>query len=158
MKSGSLGCVVVAFMQNMWVKDPARIRAMLERAPWNQRDDLRLRLIRRALFAGCITGRRLKAAFGDLTDKIVWEEASPEIADNPKTICPPVPRHIEDVLEHHNPDIVITFGKPAGDAVEKIWTCTLIRCCHPAARQPDTISKLKAAAAELTAYIKKGQR
>lgn len=149
-----LGCVVVAFMQNMWLRNPERFKQRLARMPWHERDDYRLQFIRRALFAGCLSGRRLKAAFGEICAEIIWEEASPEIADNPKTICLPVPRHIECVLEHHNPDIVITFGKLAGDAVEKLWPAKLIRVCHPAARQPDTIQKLKAAADELRTFAK----
>jgi hypothetical protein len=149
-----LGCVVVAFMQNMWVRDPEKVKASIERMHWMKRDEYRLRLIHYSLFAGCVSGRRLKAAFGEMCDAIIWEEASPEIAGDPKTICLPVPRHIQCALEHHNPDIVITFGKLAGDAVAKLWPAKLIRVCHPAARQPDTIQKLKAAADELRTFAK----
>ncbi len=137
---------VLAFMQNMWVKNPEKVKASIERMHFTKRDEYRRRLIHYLLFAGCVSGRRLRAAFGDLCDEIIWDEASNEIAGDPKTICFPVPRHIECAIEHYNPDIVITFGKLAGDAVEKIWGTETIRVCHPAARQPDTIHKLKAAA------------
>lgn len=148
-----LGCVVVAFMQNMWVRNPAKVRASIERMHWMKRDEYRLRLIRYCLFAGCVSGRRLKAAFGGLCDEIIWEEATNEIANNPKVVLPPAPRHIECVLDEFNPDVVITFGRVASDAVAKIWPAKLIRVCHPAARQPETMAKLCAAAKELRAYV-----
>ena len=151
--SALLGCFVVAFMQNMWVRNPAKVRESIERMHWMKRDEYRLRLIRYCLFAGCVSGRRLKAAFGGLCDEIIWEEATNEIADNPRVVLPPVPRHIECVLDHFNPDVVITFGRVASDAVAKIWPAKLIRCCHPAARQPDTTAKLLAAAGELRAHV-----
>ena len=153
-----LGCVVVAFMQNMWVRNPQKVRESIERMHWMKRDEYRRRLIRYCLFAGCVSGRRLKAAFGGLCDEIIWEEATHEIADNPRVVLPPCERHIHAALDEYNPDIVITFGRVAGDAVAKIWPAKIIRCCHPAARQSDTIQKLKAAADELRTFAKQPNR
>ncbi len=143
----TLGTIMtyVAFLQNMWVKDPARVRLMIE----HHGEEYRLRVMKYFLFAGCLTGRRLRAAFGDLCEEIVWEQSTREIADNPKTIFPAQPEHIKAVLEHHKPDAVLTFGRIARDAVSPLWKGILIACPHPAARQPDTMAKLKAAAADL---------
>lgn len=136
----------VAFMQNMWVRDPARVRAIIDR----HGEEARRKLIYQFLFAGCISGRRLKAAFGNLIDTIAWDEASPEIADNPKTICAPCPEHIRRVLNAYNPKVVVTFGRVASEAVSKIWLGPLIQTTHPAARQADVPSRLKDAARQVS--------
>jgi len=137
--------MTVAFLQNMWVKNPERVRADIQR----HGEGFRLRFMKYALFAGCVTGRRLKAAFGDLCDEIVWEETTREIAGDPKTIFPAQPDHIRAVLEKYKPDVVLTFGAIARLVVLPLWSGRLIAAPHPAARQPDTIAKLQAAAAEL---------
>ena len=111
---------ILAFMQNMWVRDPQRIKDSIAKMPVHQRAEHRLRLIEYCLFAGCKSGRVLKKVFGPLCGEIIWEEASPEIAGDSKTICLPCPIH----------------G----------W---IVCAPHPAARQPDTIQKLHAAFAEL---------
>lgn len=141
--------MIVAFLQNMWLKDPERFKKKLARAEAEypgSGEVFRMRMIEYALFAGCLTGRRLEAAFGDLIDDIIWEETTREIADNPKTIFPAQPDHIEEVLRKHQPKVVIAFGGIAAKAVAPLWNGILIRTCHPAARQPDTVAKLKAAA------------
>lgn len=62
--------LVVAFMQNMWVRDPARVRAIIDR----HGEEARRKLIYQFLFAGCISGRRLKTAFGNLIETFaVWD-------------------------------------------------------------------------------------
>jgi hypothetical protein len=134
---------IVAFMQNLWVRDPERVLYLIAR----HGENYRRRLIAYALFAGCASGRRLKATFGDeLCRRITWEEASREITGNPEA-CPPAdPVHIANALKHYKPDIVICFGHIAGDAVEPLWRGKLIGAPHPAARQHDTMLKLGLAA------------
>lgn len=137
---------IVAFLQNMWVRNPERMKQAFER----DGETLRRRMIEYSLFAGCITGRRLKSAFGNLCDEIIWEETTREIADNPRTIFPSQPEHIKSVLKEFNPDVVITFGKIAEAALKPLWVGVLICCPHPAARQFDVMEKLKLAAKQLT--------
>lgn len=68
--------MILAFMQNMWVKDPSRVKAMIDRQPDEfKRREFRLQITKRLLFAGCKSGRVLRAVFGDLCDEIIWEEA-----------------------------------------------------------------------------------
>jgi len=107
-----------------------------------------------ALFAGCASGRNLKATFGPaLCSRITWEEASREVTGNPK-FCPPAdPVHIATALKDYAPDIVICFGRIAGDAVAPLWKGKLILAPHPTARQPDTFAKLRHAAAELAELL-----
>lgn len=136
----------VAFLQNMWLRNPEVAKSAIARLG----DGHRLRLIQFALFRGCLTGRRIKAAFGDLVDSILWEETTREIADNPKTIFLADTAHIKAVLAARSAETpVITFGKIAWDAVSALWPGRIVRCPHPAARQPDTIARLAHAAKEL---------
>lgn len=135
---------IVAFLQNMWVRHPERVKRAIEK----DGEEFRLKFMRFALFRGCLTGRRLKAAFSEqLCDEIIWEETTREIAGDPKTIFPAQPEHIKDVLEKFQPDVVLTFGKIAEEAVKPLCSDKVICSPHPAARQPDTIQKLKNAAA-----------
>ena len=139
---------IVAFLQNMWLDNPEKARSLIAKygAPY------RRRLLRYALFAGCLTGRRLKTAFGgDVCDRIVWEEATDEIAENPRIIVRPKPDHIRRVLRVYQPVAVITFGRVAAKAVRAEWKGPLIECVHPAARQQSTVSQLNTAAAKLVA-------
>lgn len=61
---------IVVILQNQWFKDPEGIRAMFAEHP-----ERRERYIEAFLFMGCLTGKRLRSAFGDeLCDEIIWEE------------------------------------------------------------------------------------
>ncbi len=150
--------ICVAFLQNMWVKNPVKTKAAIER----HGESFRLKFMEYALFAGCTTGRRLKIAFPEYLRKvIVWEETTREIADNPKTIFPAQPDHIRKVIETHQPKIVLAFGKIAADSVFRVLSdmtfapgansrdITFITAPHPAARQTDTLDKLKKAAEQM---------
>ena len=137
---------ILAFMQNMWVRDPARVHALIERCGENYRR----RLIAYALFAGCASGRNLKATFGEeLCRRITWEEASREVAGSPGARPRADLVHIAAALKEYKPDIVICFGRIAGDAVAPLWNGKLIMSPHPTARQPDTMTRLRQAASEL---------
>jgi hypothetical protein len=132
---------IVAFLQNMWVKNPERTKASIEK--YGPR--YRLKVIAYALFAGCLTGRRLKQALGEsLCEQIIWEEANPTIAGNPKDYYPPDAEHIKSVLAEHKPDVVICFTKAGEQEIKSLCTCRFISSPHPAARGADTISKLQA--------------
>lgn len=144
----------VAFLQNMWCRDPEMVRDGVAR--WGNR--YWRRATYQFLFAGCVTGRRLKKAFGPLIDQIEWEEATREIAGDSKTICLPQPEHIRAVLEELKPRVVLTFGNVAGDAVAAIWTGPLIRVRHPAARQANTVTKLNEAALEFSLHMEREVR
>lgn len=137
---------ILAFMQNMWVNDPERVKRLIAKYG----DNYRRRLIAYALFAGCTSGRNLKATFGwGLCQQIEWEEASPEITGIPNVKVPADPAHINAALAHHNPDVVICFGRIACDAVQDLWKGPIVLAPHPAARQPDNMDRLRAAAAQL---------
>lgn len=125
--------ITLAFLQNQWFRDPARVARLINRTP-HDKTKFRRKLIQYALFAGCLTGRRIKKAFGAHTDLIVWEEASKEIASKASGSFPPDYAHIGTTITEFNPDVIITFGNIATNAVKKLWTGKMIVGPHPAAR------------------------
>lgn len=141
---------VVAFLQNMWVREPHSVLSGIAR----HGEAYRVRAIRTFLFRGCLTGRRLKAAFGnELLAEIHFDETTREIADNPRKIFPAQPEHIQSVLKDYPPVAVLAFGRIAQRALRDIWTGKLIALPHPAARQSNTNQRLRAGAAELREFL-----
>lgn len=129
--------VTLAFMQNLWVRDPAKVKAMIDR----HGEEFRRRAIKYALFAGCVSGRRLKQAFGPLCDEIVWDEITREIGGAANACFPPDFDHMVAVIKTVRPRIVLTFGVRARDAVclvqensDALKDCKFVRAMHPAAR------------------------
>lgn len=104
---------ILAFLQNMWFKNPEKARAIFERYP-----EKRNALIKTYLFMGCTSGQNLEAALGEeMCQRIVWEEASPEIGGHSASRYRPDPLHISRAISRHDPDIVLAFGKDAGEGV-----------------------------------------
>jgi hypothetical protein len=146
---------VLAFLQNQWFKDPEGVKAMLDRQrPVSQftqeqmREAVRRRFIAYALFAGCLTGRRLKSALGEKWCKaIVWEEANRVIAGDAKTFYPPEVEHVLARVKTEAPDIVILFGKSNHALVPDIagvFAGLVLTAPHPAARGGDVLDGLAA--------------
>lgn len=133
--------MVLAILQNQWFRDPDRVREILARTP-----QVRPRLIAYALFAGCRTGRVLKRVFGeDLCRRITWEEASPHIGGQASAVFPADLDHLTTLVMRHQPVAILAFGKIAADAMAVVLerpTKRLITGPHPAARQPQTESRL----------------
>lgn len=142
---------ILAVLQNMWVKDPDRVREILTRWPQARR-----RMIVSSLFAGCRTGQVLKKVFGDdCPNRFIWEESTREIAGNPRDIFPPDMRHLRAVLAAEKPAIVIGFGRIAYSALSQLVDGKdLIVCPHPTARQGDTLVRLRNAAAVLENMVR----
>lgn len=134
---------ILAVLQNMWVKDPVRVREILLRHPQARR-----RMIVSSLFAGCATGRILKKVFGDdCPNRFTWDESTREIAGNPRDVYKADLEHLRQVLFEESPDIVIGFGRIACGALQQLVDGqNLIICPHPTARQADTLPRLQAAA------------
>lgn len=141
---------ILAIMQCQWFRDPDKVRRDHERLREQRGDDFaekyRRRLIHYALFAGCKSGRVLRQVFGELCDRIVWEEASREIGGQSSACFKADPAHIRKRIEEEEPDIIICFGKVAGDAVAPLpaeWSFRGIYAPHPAARHATVIEELK---------------
>lgn len=95
-------------MQNMWAREPERVKAMFARHP-GQRNEL----IKRLLFAGGLSGQRLRETFGELCDMIIWEEANVKIFGTSNGMMAADIGHIKNAIGIHKPDLIICFGKIA---------------------------------------------
>lgn len=131
---------ILAVLQNMWVKDPERVREIIERTP-----QVRRRMITYSLFAGCRTGRVLRQVFGeDCSRRFVWDEASRAIGGDSKTVFPADLGHLRAVLAEVKPNIVLGFGRIACDALALLVPGEdLLVGPHPTARQADTLARLR---------------
>lgn len=143
---------VLAIMQNQWVRDPAQLQRILDRHD----EAFRRQMVARLLFMGCVSGKRIKAAFGDLIHRIVWEEASRVITGSPHEAPPADVDHIVKVIEELKPSIVLTFGKIATNGTLKALSrlegshrFTVMSAPHPASRGDALASALGMMAQEL---------
>ncbi|HEY1772456.1 MAG TPA: hypothetical protein VGH91_04610 [Gammaproteobacteria bacterium] len=129
---------VLAFMQNQWFRDPERVEKLLASGIIKNRRDF----IRRALFAGCQSGRTLRAVFGkELCQQMIWEEASPRIGGYASSKYEPDPAHIMKAIVEVNPVVVIAFGVVARRGLEGIRQ-DVIYAPHPAARHATARAEL----------------
>lgn len=145
--------IIVAFLQNQWFKDPERIKRIYAARP-----DRREELNKRFLFLNSLTGKRLKATFGDMCNLIIWEEISPRIGRESAAVFSPDHDHIKSVLEKHKPDCLIAFGTKAKEGLKRYCEgIPLIDCPHPAARRADTMQRLCSAAMLLEDKIKESK-
>lgn len=129
---------VLAFLQNMWVRDPERVKAMIAK----DGEVFRRRFMHYALFAGCLTGRRLRAAFGHWCDSIIWEEVSREIGGKASSVFPADISHIAQRIAEEKPDVILVFGHIATEGLARagyggVPLPKLITGPHPAARSTD---------------------
>lgn len=149
---------IVAFLQNQWFRSPDKVRGLYQRRDDESIDQSwrrRVRLNKAYLFLGCLTGRRLQAAFGEqVCDRIIWENVSPRIAGKASQCFGVDWAHVAEVNLHFKPDIVLLFGKVAQSA--QIQAPHIIRGPHPAARHFGIVDELREMAHELQLLIDKG--
>jgi hypothetical protein len=136
---------VVAILQNQWFKQPERVKEFLSRMP-----QCRESYLAKTLFMGCKTGRVLMDVFDeDWVNSIVWEEASPEIGNHSSSVFPADIAHVKGVMDKHQPQVVLAFGKVAQEAVAGAWSGKVIKAPHPCARGSDTLAQIQRARTEL---------
>lgn len=105
---------------------------------------LRRKLTAHALFAGCKTGRVLKKCLGaDLCDRIVWDESSRDIGSHASSVFAADLAHMAECYDEIQPDVVISFGRIATDAIIALreeyhipTKVVFLSAPHPAARHP----------------------
>ncbi len=125
---------VLGILQNLWVKDPERVKAMMERHG-------RIPILQKLLFYGGLTGKRLMAGLGDeWCNRITWEEASPEIGGHSGSVFKPDLKHIGGVIASVKPDVILTLGAVAKSGfLEFRQTAECKAVCyhlpHPASRK-----------------------
>lgn len=120
--------MIVAFLQNPWF--PAHTHPTLV-AKYRDRQDFHKRIL-----GASMTGKRLIAAFGDMYDKIHWDNANWRHTSVANGKMPADPEHIARTLIMHQPEVVLAFGAVAREALEPL-VCTynfiLLACPHPSA-------------------------
>lgn len=128
---------VLGLLQNTWARDPKRVHEMLGR-----HDNDRRHMVALLLFQS-YSGKRIKAAFGDLTRRIEWENISRRITGKPRE-CPPIDwGHMAETLREVKPRFVLAFGHKACCAVYELCHQDQRICGpHPAARSLDIPDRL----------------
>jgi hypothetical protein len=149
--------IVLAILQNTWARDPARVTESLERFA---KLGIRHKFVAKLLFSGSLTGRRIQAAFGSFVDDMIFEEASPIVTGASSGSPPADFDHLRECIDRHKPDVIISFGKTASDAVAKLFAADQIqkafhflRTVHPACRDGSTPEQLQKTAQQLFAIL-----
>lgn len=145
--------VILALMQNQWFKNPERAKMLMKK--YEEHEKGRHVFIQDMLFFGCLTGQRILKAFGEdfARERIIYEEVSKEIGGHSSSVFPADKEHIQEVLEKHKPDILITFGQVATKGVIGLELPTIwIQAPHPASRGADIIQVLKEIAEEVKSH------
>jgi hypothetical protein len=141
----------------MWFKNPDSAKRIFAKYP-----EERNNLIAKFLFMGCLTGRKLRQAFGEeLCDAIIWEEAHSEIGGASASRFGFDAAHIQGAIHKHEPDIVLAFGRIAGEGLlasrqlpfDHAVGYYAIFGPHPASRQGGVMTELKGMADDLKARL-----
>lgn len=149
---------VLAFLQNQWF--PAGqvegVKRVFAAYPGRRNE-----LIARFLFFRCRTGQVLRQVFSDgWCDRIIWENASPQIADRPSGCFGYDVDHIRSAIDKHMPDIVLAFGRVASNGVLQVEAMgynrlKVINGPHPAVRGRAIGTQLEHMRLELECYSRK---
>lgn len=145
--------MILAFLQNAYTRDEETAR-QLEAMFADPNLVGRMQYMRKqGLFEGQnYTGLLIKRIFGEqVCDAIWWENASPRWGWLSKHKFPADLDHIRKLVEEHRPSVVLTFGKPASEALTDLKQqldsplkfTTLISGPHPAARDPKKYELLR---------------
>lgn len=162
---------VLCLLQNQWFKDPERAKKLLKTHQKHEGGywEGRYRFIRDMLFMGCLTGKRIEAAFGkELCDYggMIFEEASPEIHGDPRHSPEPDKDHVMHALQYYQPGVLVVLGKtaeqaalpmfydPPPSAYPYFYKTKIIIAPHPAARGLKVFSELSLAADKVKEYLR----
>lgn len=81
------------------------------------------------------TGQRLRIILQRCQKIDIWfDETTPIVGATPDSVVPPDIAHITSVLNQQKPDVVITFGKQAEQAVLPLCTVPTLVLPHPTYR------------------------
>lgn len=131
--------MILALLQNQWSSKPAELQRVMDRHPVGPR---RRQIIKRLLFYGCTTGKRLQDAFGTMLDRIEFENTSPRVGGSSSSYFGSDKAHLLAVVRECQPDLILAFGAVAQRGLEDIgwishsgpWAGRAILGPHPAAR------------------------
>jgi uracil-DNA glycosylase len=125
---------ILVFLQNPWFP-PGTAKQHIDRYTTDQE-------FHRRLLAGTMTGQRLRQAFGETMFRdIWWDNVAPAAAEVSTGVTEIDEEHVERVIKQVKPDLIISFGKLAEDALDGSIAAEPIpyMCCHhPNARHKTT--------------------
>lgn len=137
---------VVAFLQNPWFA-PSVSEKIIKR--YKEDPDFR-----RIVLGRSKTGVWLKNAFGPEAYKIIWwDNASKNAGRHRAALYPADLEHMREVIAKVGPDLVIAFGRIAGQAIDQVWPGPTLKCPHPMARG-DQRDNLLSTAKETKKFLK----
>lgn len=120
---------ILAFLQNCWFPRDTRLDYIHRYLS----DDV----FRRRVLSRGWTGHRLINAFGEkMYSEIIWENASIEVGDHSSHCGEPDLEHVRCMIEKHNPDLILTFGRVAFGSVNLVnnGKIPVMSTKHPSAR------------------------
>jgi len=120
---------IVAFMQNPWFPPGTQKRHV---ELYNTDQDFH-----RTLLANTMSGKRLKQAFKSMFDQIYWDNVAPAAAEEACGKTDVDIEWVEKVIAQQRPDLILTFGTLAKDALAEAivpTACRVMSCHHPNAR------------------------
>lgn len=147
---------VLCILQNQWFKNPEKAQRIIDNLITKCGEEGRRDFLTGTLFMGCLTGRRIRAVFGEFLEDFTFEEASRQIGGYSASQFPADPKHITAAINEVKPDCVIALGTIAANGVLAAMRHPEIRQSfhflpgpHPAARGADTIPRLEVVASQL---------
>lgn len=152
---------IVAFLQNQWWHDPEGVKKRI--ADHADPEVFRLRLISYGLSI-CTTGKRLEkyllpAIEPETFKEIHWENSSREIGGRSASSFPADPKHMREVLNVQQPNVVLCFGKIARKGMDNLIVApkiAVLYAVHPASR--GSLDTLKHMARDLKILIEDRRR
>ncbi len=119
---------IVAFLQNPWFPEGTNQRHIDK---YTTDQDFHRRVL-----AMSMTGKKLQNAFGGMYRRIWWDNASPIPCAESSGCQNPDFEHIRHVIREQRPELILTFGRVAQDAILHIKSVDqmVLNCWHPNAR------------------------
>lgn len=121
---------IVAFMQNPWFPEGTQ-KHHLDRYTTDQE-------FHRRVLANTVSGRRLLESFGHpFFDRIWWDNVCPKATHRPDGQGTVDMMHVERVISEQDPDLILTFGTLASEALQRSAGAIrrkVMHCHHPNAR------------------------
>jgi hypothetical protein len=141
---------ILAFMQNPWF-EPGTRPEITDKYRTDQE-------FHRRLLARTMSGGRLLQAFGpDMFGKIWWDNVAPAAAFEAAGKTDVDAQHVERVINEVRPDLIITFGILAEEAVDNSILATDIdyMCCHHPNARHHTVSELMNFAIDVQQWVER---
>lgn len=113
----------LVFLQNAW--SPLYAGSVWPRASW-------LRALQSSKSGQMIRPILPAGAYQKAYD--IVENTTPIVGATASSKVPPDMKYIEEILDRRKPDLIVTCGQQAIDALERVWGGAVVQTPHPACR------------------------